>query len=133
MRAALDRADLGFLDPDNGLGEETEKYATCSEIRLLRRPGRAIVFITFPGRRLRHDALAQQLHEQLAVETGAEVAFTLRTNVSVRCAGRPGSYVPRQRWFTVVDPDAKLIARTRAFANILASIPRVRATLVGMT
>ncbi len=117
MRAALDSANLVFLDPDNGLGAETEKHATCSEINLLRRPGRAIVFITFPGRSMRHDALAQRLHEQLRVETGAKEVVTLRTNVSVPCAERPAFLVQRQRWFTVVDPDDKLIARARGFAS----------------
>lgn len=126
MRATLDSADLVFLDPDNGLGVESEKHATYPEIGLLRRPGRTIVFITFPGRSMRHDALAQRLHEQLSVEIGAKKVVTLRTNVSVPCAEWPRSYVQRQRWFTVVDPDAELIARARGFANTLVSIPRVR-------
>lgn len=56
-RSALEGADVVFLDPDNGVGRETKKHATFTEIRLLRRPGRAIVFITFPGRNLTHDAL----------------------------------------------------------------------------
>jgi hypothetical protein len=50
---ALDGADIVFLDPDNGIGGETEKHATFSKIRLLRKPGRAIVFITFPGRSMK--------------------------------------------------------------------------------
>jgi hypothetical protein len=57
------------LDPDNGIGEETRKHATFSEVRLLRKPGRAIVFITFRGRKMTHDALLQELHEQLMAET----------------------------------------------------------------
>jgi hypothetical protein len=131
-RSALDSADIVFLDPDNGIGEETEKHATFSEIRLLRKPGRAIVFITFPGRSMKHDALLQQLHERLAVETDAENIITLRTNVSVPAAERPRSYVQRQRWFTFIDPDAELIARARAFASNLTCIPRVRAVLDGI-
>ncbi len=67
--ATLDDADIVFLDPDNGLGAETTKHATFSEIRLLRKPGRAVVFITFPGRNLTHDVLAQRLHDRLAAET----------------------------------------------------------------
>ena len=86
-RSALDGADIVFLDPDNGVGAETEKHATFSEIRLLRKPGRAIVFITFPGRSMTHDALLRQLHERLAVEVDAENVVTLRTNVSVPRAG----------------------------------------------
>ena len=132
-RSALDGADIVFLDPDNGVGGETEKHATFSEIRLLRKHGRAIVFITFPGRSMKHNALLQQLHERLAVEADAENIVTLRTNVSVPAAERPRSYVQRQRWFTVIDPDAELIARARAFASNLTCIPRVRAVLDGIT
>jgi hypothetical protein len=130
-RSALDGADVVFLDPDNGVGGETEKHATFTEIRLLRRPGRAIVFITFPGRSLTHDALLRQLHERLAVEADVENVITLRTNVSVPRATGSRSYVQRQRWFTIVDPDAELTARTQAFAKALASVPRVRARLDG--
>ena len=85
-RSALDGADIVFLDPDNGIGKETQKHATFSEIRLLRKPGRAIVFITFPGRSMKHDALLRQLHERLADETDAENIVTLRTSVSVPTA-----------------------------------------------
>lgn len=128
-RNALDGADFVFLDPDNGIGAESEKHATFSEIRLLRKPGRAIVFITFPGRNLTHDALLQQLHERLTVECGTENVVTLRTNVSVPRAPGSSSYVQRQRWFTIVDADAELEARAQIFSNALASIPRVRARL----
>ena len=132
-RAALEGADIIFLDPDNGLGAETAKHATFSEIRLLRKPRRAIVFITFPGRSIPHDALLRQLHDNLSKQTDAEDLVTLRTNVSVPRAEGSRSYVQRQRWFTVVDPDAELIARARGFADALTSIPRVRARLDGLT
>ena len=128
-RNMLDSADLIFLDPDNGVGSETEKHATFSEVRLLRKPGRAIVFITFPGRNLPHDAILQQLHERLTVECDTENVITLRTNVSVPRAPGSSSYVQRQRWFTIVDPDAELEARAQKFCASLASIPRVRAKL----
>lgn len=128
-RSALDGANIVFLDPDNGVGAETEKHATPTEIRLLRKPGRAIVFITFPGRNLKHDALLRQLHERLAVEVGAEAVITLRTNVSVPRSAGSRSYVQRQRWFTVVEADDELTARAQAFAIALASVPRVRARL----
>ena len=131
-RAALDDADIVFLDPDNGLGAETMKHATFSEIRLLRKPGRAVVFITFPGRNLTHDVLARRLHDRLAAESGAEDVITLRTNVSVPRSVGSRSYVQRQRWFTVVDPDAELIVRSQAFAKALASVPRVQARLDGL-
>ncbi len=128
-RGALDGANIVFLDPDNGVGAESEKHATFTEIRLLRRLGRAVVFITFPGRNLKHDALLRQLHKRLAVEVGAGNVITLRTNVSVPRAAGSRSYVQRQRWFTVVEPDAELTARAQAFAIALASVPRVRALL----
>jgi hypothetical protein len=128
-RNALGGADIVFLDPDNGVGAETEKHATFSEVRLLRRPDRAIVFITFPGRNMAHDALLRRLHENLRIETDAEKMITLRTNVSVPRANGSRSYVQRQRWFTIIDPDAELTARAQAFANVLVSVPRVRARL----
>lgn len=128
-RAALDGADIVFLDPDNGLGGDTEKHATFSEIRLLRKPGRAIVFITFPGRNMPHDTLLRQLHERLTVETDTESVVALRTNVSVARAQGERSYVQRQRWFTVVDLDADLTARARAFTTALADVPRAAARL----
>lgn len=130
-RSALAGADIVFLDPDNGLGVETEKHATFSEIRLLREPGRAIVFITFPGRSMTHDALLRQLHERLMIEADAGNVITLRTNVSVPRVAGSRSYVQRQRWLTVVDPTAQLKARAQAFAAALASVPHVRARLDG--
>jgi hypothetical protein len=128
-RAALEGADIIFLDPDNGLGAETEKHATLAEIRLLRRPGRVVVFITFAGRSTPHDALVRQLHEKLRTEAGADSALTLRTSTSVpRATGSP-FVVQRHRWFTVIDPDVQVDARVRAFANALACVPRVRTQL----
>jgi hypothetical protein len=56
----------------------------------------------------------------------AKTIMTLRTSVSVLVAG---SYVPRARWFTVVDPNAELTARAQAFATALEAVPRVRARL----
>lgn len=131
MRAALADAAIVFLDPDNGLGDETTKHATFLEVRLLRKPGRAIAFITFPGRSMPHDRLVRHLHERLRVEAGAESVVTLRTNVSVPRAAGSRSYVQRQRWFTVVDPDAELTARVYAFAKTLGPVPRVRTTVDG--
>jgi hypothetical protein len=125
-RAALNSADIVFLDPDNGLGVEKKKHATFEEVQLLRRPGRAIVFITFPGRSRPHEALVQLLHERLNREAGAQNAITLRTNISVPRAQDARSYVQRQRWFTVVDPDEILATRVRSFAKTLAAIPRIR-------
>jgi hypothetical protein len=124
-RRMLDDADVVFLDPDNGLGDSGMKHATYSEVRRLRKPGRSIVFISFPGRSS-HQELVEQLHQRLVSEADADRMLTMRTNVSVPRA--PGSpyVVQRQRWFTIVDPSDTLVDRTRVFAEKLASLPRVR-------
>lgn len=128
QRSTLDAADLVFLDPDTGLGGETVKHATFEEVRRLRRPRRAIVFIVFPARE-KHDELVRRLHRRLAAETDAQTVATLRTNVTVpRRDGSP-YVVQRQRWFTIVDPDQNLVGRARGFAAALASVPRVTARL----
>lgn len=127
-RSTLSTAKIVFLDPDNGSGKESEKHATASEIRLLRGAGRAIAFITFPGRKMKHHALLEQLHERMIAETGTKNLITLRTNISVPRAGST-SFVQRQRWFTVVDPDAELTSRAQAFALALEAVPRMRAVL----
>lgn len=129
-RSALEGADIVFLGPDNGVGGETEKHATFSEIRLLRKPGRAVVFITFPGRSTTHDALLRQPHERSMVEADTGNVGKLRTNVSLpRAEG--SRFCMQQRWFTVVDSDAELTARTQTFAAALARVPRVRTRLDG--
>jgi hypothetical protein len=112
-----------------GVGKETKSYATFSEIGLLRKLGRAVVFIKFPSKHMKYGAQLQQLHERLRVETDATNILTLRTNVSVPCA--PGSpyVVQRPRWFTVVDANAELTVRARTFAAVLASVPHVRVSL----
>ena len=124
-RAAWDGADIVFLDPDNGIGRETRKHATLSEIRLLRRPERTIVFITFPGRSMPHDALLEQLHARVRGETGAQTVFTLRTIVSVPGGESVRTFVPRLRWFTIVDPDEVVTHQIREFIAALANVPRV--------
>lgn len=129
MVSTLEQADIVFLDPDNGVGEETEKHATLAEIRSLRRIGRAIIFITFPGRSLKHEKLLSQLHDRLATAVGTTTFITLRTNVSVPRAAGSGFYVQRQRWFTIVDPDVVLTARAKTFALALEAVPRVTARL----
>lgn len=122
-------ADIVFLDPDNGLGSETAKHATYAEVRQLRRPGRSIAFITFPGRSATHDEQVRQMHERLISETDAQTIITLRTNVSVPRGDGSGYFVQRPRWFTVVDPDEEISRRAEAFGEALRLIPRVRATL----
>jgi hypothetical protein len=128
-RRRLDRADVVFLDPDNGLGKGSLKHATFSEVQLLRRTGRTVVLISFPGRNLPHDVLMENLHDRLRSETGANAVITLRTNVSVPSLKRPRYFVQRQRWFTVIDPERELVARAQGFAEALSLIPRVSSRL----
>lgn len=127
-RFSLETADLIFLDPDNGIGPETEKHATLDELRLLRSPGRAIVFITFPGRRPHADIL-RELHDSVLSNAGAQNVVTLRTNVSVP-ARKPGTVVQRQRWFSIMDADHVLLGRARDFVARINTVRRVSATLV---
>lgn len=125
MRTTLDRADVVFLDPDNGLGI-TRKHAMLSEIKDLQRPNRSVVFISFPGRRP-HELLVQELHEKLKKNAGASNVMTLRTNISLLHGA--GSYVPRSRWFTVVNPDEELKNSACEFVASLNKIQRVKACL----
>lgn len=127
-RAALETADIVFLDPDNGLGQSAQKHATLPEVRQLRRKGRAIVFISFP-RRTTHDQQIKDLHQQLKATSGAETVVTLRTTISIARAAGSRSTVPRARWFTMIDPDDALLTRAEMFAATLNSIPYVRSRL----
>ncbi len=126
-RDALGACDLVFLDPDNGLGSDPEKHATFAEVRALRKTGRAIVFITFP-KRVSHDLQVRELHQRLRNETGTETVFTIRTSVSVQ-SSNPKYFVPRARWFTLVDADATLLHRAQSFALALSSIRRAVAKI----
>jgi len=121
-RKALEGCNIIFLDPDNGLGSDPEKHATFDEVRELRKPGRAIVFITFP-KRIDHDQQVDQLHQDLRRETGAESVMTVRTHVSVPSVKNPKFFVPRIRWFTIVDGNADLLTRARIFATALNCVP----------
>lgn len=124
MHHAMDSADIVFLDPDNGVGPPGSRHATCEEIALLRRSGRAIVLIRFPDRRGKHVEQLSTWHHMLRHETGAESLVTLRTSVQVRTA--LGKTVPRSRWFTIIDPDHLLIDRAQAFASKLDQIGKCR-------
>jgi len=132
MRAGLEEANLVFLDPDNGLGTNPEKHATFDEVRQFRKSGRTIVFITFPGR-VKHDLQVRLLHQKLRLETGAETIFTLCSHVSVRSDKNPKLFLPRFRWFTVIDSDATLLAKSDNFAKALSAIPRAGARIVDVT
>lgn len=122
-RQALADADLVFLDPDNGVGAISARHASFDELRHLRRPGRALVFITFPGRRPHADILAD-LHANVRHHTGTDSVLTLRTNISVP-ASKPGYFVQRQRWFTIIDADDTLVARALSFVSDAGSVRRL--------
>lgn len=127
-RSVLEAADLVFLDPDNGLGNSI-KHATLSEVRLLRKQGRTIVFITFPGRKNHVDQL-RDLHEALRVDCGVEQCVTLR--ISAMMPSNDGSSrSPRIRWFTVVDGDEEMTAELMNFSASLNALPHVKAEVSG--
>jgi hypothetical protein len=121
-RSELDSADVVFLDPDIGVGEETESYATFSEVRLLRRTGRAVIFISFP-KRTNHLVQVNLLHDRLKIHAGTQSVITLRTVMMVPTG--KGSRVPRMCWFTMLDWDAELLTRAQTFRTRLASVPYV--------
>jgi hypothetical protein len=127
-RTLLDSSELVFLDADNGLGKDPRKHATYSEVRQLRRSGRAVVFITFPGRTKSHDLQVESLHKRLTSETGTSSILTLRTCVSVPQPGGNG-YTPRFRWFTILDMDVAMTLRVSTYAAALSLIPRVKVML----
>lgn len=128
-RHSLETADIVFLDPDNGLGNKTSKHATFEELKLMRRPGRALVIITFPGRSKPHVELVKDLHKRLGDEIGSDSIATLRTNISVPANAGSSVFVQRQRWLTVIDADRDLITRLQAFAIDLSKVPKLKAIL----
>jgi hypothetical protein len=115
------KADLVFLDPDNGVGRVGKRHATLDEVRLLRRPGqRALVLIKFPGR-TPFDEQEDVYCDAIRRATGTSRLITLRTYVSV--PNSSGGKVPRFRWFTMIDHDDVLARRFASFADKLNSIP----------
>jgi hypothetical protein len=129
MLADLEAADLVFLDPDNGIGNQSTKHATLAELQLMRRKRRSVSFITFPGRSGSHPELLQKLHDDVRRYTGSNNLLTLRTCVSVPQSPGSNRVVPRFRWITVIDFDDTLVARAQLFAEALQAIPRVNATI----
>jgi hypothetical protein len=127
-RDSLDGASIVFADPDNGMGK-TEKHATFDEIKRLRQPGRAVVFITFPHQGVKHEVQLKRLHERLKADADATNLATLRTCISVPRGDGSPYRIPRTRWFTIIDGDSELIGRARALADRLSAIPHVKAQL----
>jgi hypothetical protein len=130
-RTTLEGADIVFLDPDNGVGAESIKHATFSEIRLLRRARRVIVCITFPHRNLSYQDQLEELHERIISKTGANQIATLKINVSISRGDGSRFVVQRQRWFTILDADSEVMTRVVSFAKAVSTVPAVTARLVG--
>ena len=123
MRRSLEHTSIIFLDPDNGVGGETERHSTVAEVAAMRQPGRAVVLIRFPGRKQKHAQQLEEYHNFLRDRAGAVSVFTVCTCVWLQ--------QPRVRWFTIVDGDATLIARAKHFAEILNRIEKCSAEVVG--
>lgn len=127
MRRQLADADLVFLDPDNGMGSRSAKHATWGELRSLVGSDRCAVFITFPGR-TPHNEQAERLHDQVRAETGCKAVMTIRTSVAVP-ATKPGAFVPRARWFTLINPCDALRERLEMFAERMSAQQRMSASI----
>lgn len=131
MEAVLREADIIFLDPDNGLGNGTERHATITEVAAMRKPGRSVVLIKFPGRK-NHDQQIEEYHALLRSRAGASSVVTVRTCVSIAVLNKRGllQVVPRVRWFTIIDPDDASIDRAKQFAQKLNEIEKCKAEVV---
>jgi hypothetical protein len=129
MVAALREAGIVFLDPDNGVGNASQRHATVAEIAAIRKPGRTVVLIKFPGRDKTHAEQIEDYHTSLLSGAGARSAITLCTNVFISNSGQTRG-TPRARWFTLVDADDLLIERAKQFAARLDEIDKCSAHLV---
>ena len=131
MRSALQRADLVFLDPDNGVGKAGPRHATMQEIEQMSQLGRPLVLIKFPEHQ-NHDTQVVEHHKLLLEETKAAPIFTIRTCVSVQVRNIRGRLqrIPRARWFTVLNANDALVARARRFTEKLNNIENCKADMV---
>jgi hypothetical protein len=131
MKEALLQADVIFLDPDNGVGGASERHTTVAEVASMRRPGRTVVLIKFPGRE-NHGQQLDEYHSLLRRGTGSSSVITVRTCVSVGVLSKNGKRqgVPRIRWFTLLDADDALIERARRFADKLNGIESCKADAI---
>lgn len=114
MNNALQGSGFVFCDPDNGLGA-SPKHVHFDELHQLMTGDRVVSFITFP-KRVPHIQQVADLHRDLHRETGASSILTIRTSVSVQ--GKNGKQ-PRARWFTLLNPDAQMVAASQQFADRL--------------
>ena len=121
LKTALQGSSIIFLDPDNGIGAQSERHATFSEIEALRQPSRAVVLIKFP-RHSNHPLQLETHHGLLRDKARASSIFTVSTCVWLN--------QPRFRWFTIIDGDGALIERARQFAQKVNAIEKCKAELI---
>jgi hypothetical protein len=122
MVKALQEASIIFLDPDNCVGRASERHATIAEVAAMRRPGRAVVLIKFPGHHRKHAQQIDEYHKMLRDQAGAVSVVTVRTCVWLQ--------QPRSRWFTIIDADDVLVGRAKEFAHRLNRIDKCSADVV---
>lgn len=118
MIRTLDRADILFLDPDNGLPSNdfaSEKHASIHEVIQLSGGCRPLVIIHFPLRK-NHSSQVDDHHERLRSLN----PITVRTHAMVPNPG--GGRSPRIRWFTVLNGDEEMRANARRFAGQLSQL-----------
>ena len=128
MADAMNSADLVFLDPDNGLGNNPNKHADPDDVVALRRNGRALAFITFPQRGRRHEDQIKLIHDSL-LKAAFSHPFTVSTVVHVPQEADPRLRRPLPRFFTVVNSDDELLSRAQSFAVRLAQHPHAGASV----
>lgn len=132
MLTRFEKCTLVFLDPDNGTrslshASQAQRHAGLNEVREFRRPhDRALLLIKFPAR-IEFDRQEAELHDQLRQATGAERMLTMRTSATVQT--RTGSWVPRFRWFTLIDHDDELGERLGRFAEVLNRVEGAKASV----
>lgn len=121
MVRAMGDAELVFLDPDNGLGDDVLKHAHITDLIALRRDNRAISVIKFPGRHKSHEQQVLELHDNLR-RNGFHDPLTVITCVSV-ANGQKGR-VPRHRFFTIAGGEHEVRIPAREFARRLNGLDR---------
>lgn len=121
MALALEKPNLVFLDPDNGLGKHRTKHARITDLVALKRPRRALAIIKFPGRHATHATQIANLHQQL-VDAGFRSPITVSTCVQI--VSQTGRTVPRHRFFTLVDATAAARQQVLNFADRLNELDR---------
>jgi hypothetical protein len=128
MECKLASSKLLFLDPDNGVHHRpTIRHATFDDVRKLRSSCRALLLIKFPAFE-DHKKQLKTHAESLRNQSDASMSMTLRTRTEIRCEAC-GSVRQLFRWFTLIDYDATLETRFRAFQEKLRLIPGVSAII----